>query len=76
MLVAGDIYDQLKDRPLGDIVLLPPRVLNDDGLFLDDWTMDDLSLKLGVPCHVYAGEIADIPKEIELLLTEESVANE
>ena len=76
LLVAGDIYDQLKDRPLGDIVLLPPRVLNDDGLFLDDWTMDDLSLKLGVPCHVYTGEIADIPKEIELLLTEESVANE
>lgn len=53
LLVGGDIYNQLKDRELGDLVLLPPRVLNNDGLFLDDWTVADLEQKLGVPCHVY-----------------------
>jgi len=53
LLVGEDIYNQLKDRELGDLVLLPPRVLNNDGLFLDDWTVADLEQKLGVPCHVY-----------------------
>ena len=64
LLVAGDIYDQLKDKQLGDIVLLPPRVLNDDGLFLDDWTVEKLSEKLGVACHVYTGELAAFVNEI------------
>ncbi|MCB0283273.1 MAG: DUF512 domain-containing protein [Calditrichaeota bacterium] len=68
LLVASDIYNQLKQRDLGDLVLLPPRVLNDDGLFLDDWTVDKLSEKLGVPCHVYSGEIADLPMEVEKLI--------
>lgn len=65
LLVAEDIYDQLKVRDLGDIVLIPPRVLNDDGLFLDDWTIEKLSYKLGVTCHVYDGPIADIPIFLE-----------
>jgi len=70
LLVAEDIYDQLKDRQLGDVILLPPRVLNDDGLFLDDWSLEKLSAKLGVPCHVYSGEISDLPKELENFIVE------
>ncbi len=54
LLVGQDIYAQLKNTDLGDLVLLPPRVLNDEGLFLDDWTVDKLEDRLGVPCHVYA----------------------
>ncbi len=65
LLVAEDIYNQLKEKELGDIVLLPPRVLNDDGLFLDDWSLEKLSDKLGVPCHVYSGEISDLVGELE-----------
>jgi putative radical SAM enzyme (TIGR03279 family) len=65
LLVAEDIYQQLKDRQLGDLVLLPPRVLNDDDLFLDDWTMDKLTEKLAVACHVYRGEIANFVDEIK-----------
>lgn len=65
LLVAEDIYNQLKDKELGDIVLLPPRVLNDDGLFLDDWTVEELSQKLGVPCHVYSGKVEDLTEELE-----------
>lgn len=73
LLVAEDIYDQLKDKPLGDIVLLPPRVLNNDGLFLDDWDLEKLSSKLGVPCHVYSGEIADLPNELENFIVKQGM---
>lgn len=60
LLVAEDIYQQVKDRPLGDGLFLPPRVLNEDGLFLDDWTVEDLEQKLGVKCHVYKEDIEEI----------------
>jgi hypothetical protein len=29
-----------------------------------------LSQKLGVPCHVYSGEIANLPAEIEKIISE------
>ncbi len=58
LLVGQDIFDQLKDQELGDMVLLPPRVLNEDNLFLDDWTVNELSEKLGVPCYVYTEPIS------------------
>ena len=53
LLVAEDIYNQLKNIPLGDLILLPPRILNHDGLFLDNWTMGQLEEKLQVKCYVY-----------------------
>jgi putative radical SAM enzyme (TIGR03279 family) len=65
LLVAEDIYEKLKDKELGDVVLLPPRVLNNDGVFLDDWTVDKLAQKLGVACHVYVGEIAALVDELK-----------
>lgn len=46
LLVGQDIYRQLRNRQLGDYVILPPRVLNHDNLFLDDWTMTQLEEKL------------------------------
>ena len=70
LLVAEDIYNQLKEKKLGDLVLLPPRVLNNDGLFLDDWTVDELSEKLGVPCHVYSGKIEELAEELENFIAE------
>jgi len=60
LLVGQDIYNQLKNENLGDAVLLPPRVLNEDDLFLDDWTVDDLQNKLGLPCHVYREPLAEL----------------
>ena len=59
LLVGQDIYNQLKDRPLGEIILLPPRVLNHDGLFLDNWTIPQLEKKLGVRCHVYHESLSE-----------------
>jgi putative radical SAM enzyme (TIGR03279 family) len=50
LLGGEDFYRKLKnsDNP-GDMVILPPNCLNDDGLFLDDWTPADLEKKLKLP---------------------------
>ncbi len=61
LLVGQDIYNQLKNRSLGQMVLLPPRLLNEDGLFLDDWTVNDLEEKLGVPCYVFTESFDELP---------------
>lgn len=70
LLVGQDIYKQLKDKELGDVVFLPPRVLNDDGLFLDDWTVGKLEENLGVPCHVYTESLAEFDGVLYKLLLE------
>jgi len=64
LLVGKDIYDQLKERNLGNIVFLPPRILNPDGLLLDDWTVEMLEEKLNICCHVYSEPISEL---IEIL---------
>lgn len=46
LLVGQDIAAQLGERELGDIVVLPPNCLNQDGLFLDDWPVKKLANKL------------------------------
>ncbi len=46
LLTGGDIYSHLKNKHLGDYIVLPPRVLNHDGVFLDDWTVEQLETKL------------------------------
>lgn len=58
LLTGQDIARQLADRELGDLVLLPPRVLNDDGLFLDDWTVDRLESQLDTRCHVFGESLS------------------
>ena len=60
LLVGEDIYNQLKEKETGDLVLLPPRVLNNDGLFLDNWRPEDLEKRLGVPCVVYDRPLAEL----------------
>lgn len=47
LLVGEDIYNQLKDERTGDYIVLPPDCVNDDGVFLDDWTLPELQEKLG-----------------------------
>jgi len=60
LLVGKDIFEQLKDRDLGEVILLPPRILNKDGLFLDDWTINDLETRLNRPCYLYQEPIHEI----------------
>jgi putative radical SAM enzyme (TIGR03279 family) len=53
LLTAQDIYEQLKDRDLGDCVILPGTVLKaDEDIFLDDWSLDDLQKALQVDIHI------------------------
>ncbi len=47
LLVGEDIYNALKDERTGDYIILPPECTNDDGVFLDDWTIPQLEEKLG-----------------------------
>jgi putative radical SAM enzyme (TIGR03279 family) len=68
LLVGEDIYDQLKNHSLGDLILLPPRVLNSDGLLLDDWTPAEISEKLGTPVHVYTEPLEQLPEVIQQCL--------
>ena len=50
-LICGcDLYDQLKDKPLGERLYISSTMLRDGGdLFLDSLSLEDLSQKLGVP---------------------------
>lgn len=53
LLVGEDIYHTLKEQPTGDYIILPPDCLNDEGVFLDDWTLPQLQEKLGKPVIVF-----------------------
>jgi len=55
LLTASDIAHGLEGHDLGDRVFLPSEVLNQDGLFLDDQSPDELARQLGVPVHVGFG---------------------
>ena len=49
LLTGQDLYNQLKDRELGDRLLIPRVSLKaDEPIFLDDMKLDELSEKLGV----------------------------
>ncbi len=68
LLVGQDIYNQLHRQRTGDYIVLPPNCLNDDGLFLDDWTLPQLQEKLGKKLIVFPGsftELFDIIAEYE-----------
>ena len=53
LLTGGDIINQLKDKDLGDEILIPENMLRaDTEVFLDDVTVTELSEKLGVKVRV------------------------
>lgn len=53
LLTAQDIIAQLKERELGDHILLPANVLRHGGdVFLDDLTVEDVEQALGRPVTV------------------------
>ena len=48
-MTATDIYEQLKDEDLGDVLYIPSSMLRNEGdMFLDSITVEELSEKLGV----------------------------
>ncbi|MFN0158173.1 MAG: DUF512 domain-containing protein [Bacteroidota bacterium] len=55
-LLSGKcVYSALKGRDCGDLVLLPPDILNAEGFFLDDMTVPQLEELLGTRVMVYDG---------------------
>ena len=52
LLAGADILAALEGSPREGIYLLPPRVLNADGLFLDDMTLEDLRARSGFGIRV------------------------
>ena len=50
LVTGGDLIKQLKDKPLGDELLIPSVLLRREGdLFLDDVSLNDVEQELGVP---------------------------
>jgi len=65
-LLSGKcLYSALKGRDCGDLLLLPPDILNADALFLDDGTVPDLSRQLDVNIQVFDGRWADVFKALK-----------
>jgi putative radical SAM enzyme (TIGR03279 family) len=65
LLVGEDIFHQLKRKELGDYVVLPPRILNHDGLFLDNWTAQRLEGKLGRKVIIFPDSFLQLLVNIE-----------
>ena len=68
LMCGRDIRDQLKDKDLGDYVLIPEICLKDGYLFLDDMTLKELEKELGVPVIKEADYFSVTAKRIEKLL--------
>lgn len=53
LVTGGDLIAQLKDKPLGDFLVLPRVMLRDEGdRFLDDTTLDSVSTTLKLPIRL------------------------
>ena len=65
LLTGHDLYEQLKDRDLGDELILPACTLRSEGdLFLCGMSRDELAEKLGVPIAFAEGEGADFVAKV------------
>ena len=60
-LLSGKcLYSSLKEADCGDLLLLPPDILNADGRLLDDTTVEELQEKLGVAVMVFDGQWSSV----------------
>ena len=62
LMTAKDIVNALSSYPVGDITVIPRICLNDDNLFLDDVSADDLEKSLGRPV-IYAPDYFSLTAE-------------
>ena len=66
-LLSGKcIHSALNGRDNGDLVLLPPDILNADSLFLDDMSVEHLASSLHVPVMVFSDSWGDVFTRIEI----------
>jgi len=56
-LLSGKcLYSALEGEDAGDLLLLPPDIVNADGLLLDDVTIPQIEERLGVPVMMFDGD--------------------
>lgn len=60
LLSGNSVSSSLQGVPAGDLVLLPPDILNTSGVFLDDVTPADLASRIGSPLLVFGGRWGDV----------------
>ena len=60
LLVGRDIVRSLEGRDPDDAVYLPPNVLNDDGLFLDDMTLEKVSEAVGTEVFLFPEHVEKV----------------
>lgn len=60
LLTAQDVFNHLSKKELRDVVYLPANCLNNQSVFLDDWSMDDLSTKLNCPVRALNNDFTSI----------------
>ncbi|MER3524010.1 MAG: DUF512 domain-containing protein [Ignavibacteria bacterium] len=60
-LLSGKcLVSSLRGKELGDVLLLPPDILNHEALLLDDMTVPQLEQTLNVPVMVFDGQWSDV----------------
>lgn len=64
LLGGKDVLDALKLHGYGDVVVLPPNIINDDSLFLDDISLSEFQRQLGVPVYVYDENFSEILRDL------------
>ncbi|MBO8131506.1 MAG: DUF512 domain-containing protein [Candidatus Marinimicrobia bacterium] len=66
-LLAGvDIVEQLKDIVNSyDVIVLPPRCINEDCLFIDDMTIEDIERELGKKVIVFNENFFDLINHVQ-----------
>lgn len=64
-LLSGKcVYSAMRKVKPGDLVLLPPDILNADGMFLDDMTLPQLEQKLKAPVSVFTGKWGSVMRSL------------
>jgi putative radical SAM enzyme (TIGR03279 family) len=64
-LLSGKcVYSAMRNVHPGDLVLLPPDILNADGMFLDDMTLPQLEQKLKAPVNVFTGKWGSVMRSL------------
>ncbi|MFA4922031.1 MAG: DUF512 domain-containing protein [Candidatus Neomarinimicrobiota bacterium] len=56
LLTGRDIITQKKNIDNYDLIILPPRIINEDGILLDDFTPAQIAAKLGKPVRIWDGD--------------------
>ncbi|MCC6399083.1 MAG: DUF512 domain-containing protein [Bacteroidetes bacterium] len=65
-LLSGKcVYSAMRRKGAGDLVVLPPDILNADGMFLDDMTVPQLETALRAPIAIFNGRWGNVMQALK-----------